>query len=537
MARQATVPVQYDRTKRRDEAVSMTSGRAGVVLPVDYIPLLRGDSSSGQVAVDVSLAEMPKPLLNGVQVNVQAWFVPKTADPRFRSYDDFQAMWNGTSVTALGRADEAGPAFSFGAGSSGAKVENAPIMHSLGVHEQGQWNAEIVNSYVLIHNFRLASHSSKLDRRKYWTEDAVEAKSLARAFWPSGPFSQVVPDYERALVVGSLDLDVTAGQIPVSISEIGSGHIVSLFDGDEVQRKLFASATQNLQTANEEVTASEMFAEMAGQSVSVSLADIDKARETQAFAKLRTAYAGNDTSGFADDDAIVADLMSGFRVPERDLYRPWLLDSRRTLVGLTERPATDGANLDKSVTIGRAGVSLSLNVPLQDVGGVILVIVEVLPERLFERQGDDWVRAMNPSDFPDALRDVQRVEPVDLVQNRRVDARHSVPDGLFGFEPMNAKWNRRFTRLGGEFYQDDPLAPNTSARSAIWQAEVVDPTFSEDHFLAPDPFPHDVFSDTLADAFEVVTRHSVVISGLTQIGDVLREDNAEFTETDTEGSV
>jgi hypothetical protein len=43
--------------------------------------------------------------------------------------------------------------------------------------------------------------------------------------------------------------------------------------------------------------------------------------------------------------------------------------------------------------------------------------------------------------------------------------------------------------------------------------------------------PKYVFSDTVAPAFEFVARHDLRIRGLTQIGDVLAEDNAEYQET------
>jgi len=93
---------------------------------------------------------------------------------------------------------------------------------------------------------------------------------------------------------------------------------------------------------------------------------------------------------------------------------------------------------------------------------------------------------------------------------------------------MNDKWNRQATRLGGVFFQPTPGAPVTEQRSAIWQADIVNPTFSNDHFLAPENFPHYVFSDTLAPAFEIAGRHTCTIVGLTQIGDVLSENNDDY---------
>jgi len=56
----------------------------------------------------------------------------------------------------------------------------------------------------------------------------------------------------------------------------------------------------------------------------------------------------------------------------------------------------------------------------------------------------------------------------------------------------------------------------------------VNPTYSADHFLVPSPFPHDVFADANGPAAEVLVRRSASINGLTQIGDVLAENNADY---------
>ena len=93
---------------------------------------------------------------------------------------------------------------------------------------------------------------------------------------------------------------------------------------------------------------------------------------------------------------------------------------------------------------------------------------------------------------------------------------------------MNDRWNRDFTRLGGDFFMATPGGGWTENRSNIWQTEIVDPVFTDLHYLAPAPFPHSVFADADADAFEVVCRHLVTIAGLTQIGDVLAEDNDDY---------
>lgn len=529
MARQASTPVQFERSTRVDSTILMTSGEAGVVQLVAQIPLLRGDSASGSLGIDVDLAEMPRPTLNAVNANVQAWFVPKTAHPKFAGYDEFMNSYQGEQIRALGQPDRDAPNF-FDVIPK-ADVENSEMYKSLGLHVPDDVNGDLIDAFVSVYNFRLAAHTSRLPLRAYAIEDIAEATSFPPAFFPSGRREHIVPDYERALVVGSLDLDVLEGR--VNIANFARAPDVGPQDQDA--RIAWDSENIYLRNATSQdivqigvAPGETLFGTLGGQTITTTLADIDKARTTQAFAQLRTAYAGNDTTGFSNDDAIVAELMQGFRVPEAEFKRPWLLDSKRVTFGMVERHATDGGSLDESVSQGRASATLSLNVPVTDVGGYIIVTLEVLPERIDEAASDESLHITKVSQLPDALRDVQRPEPVDYVTARRIDARHTNPDSFYGHEPMNNVWNRDNTRLGGVFYQSDPANPFKEQRSALWLANVVDPELTRDHWLAPTPFPKYVFSYQDVPAFECVVRHSVSVAGLTQMGDVLAENNDDY---------
>jgi len=545
MARQSQSPVTFGNTVRPETGITMSSGRAGVVVPVTFFPLFPGDSASGRVAIDIELAEMPRPLLNGVSANFQAWVYPKEAHPKFAGTDEVMHAFTGEPIKGLGFADRTPPPFfDVLTGTPKTTAAASDLFVTLGLHipTGSDINADLVDAFVQIYNFRLAAHSSRLERRKYAVEDIAEACALPPAFWPTGRFSTVVPDYERALVIGSMDLDVAAGLLPIdgfglrSGSPSVAGETIRESDGS-VSTGVTAIAGANIYSAagfamRTRGTAPnifpDLFANMAGQQVVSSLAAIDKARVTQAFAKLRAAYAGNDTTGFDNDDALVAMLMQGLEVPADQYKRPWLLDSKRVPVGFAERFATDAANLDQSVTQGRAAATLSLNVPKLNYGGMVVVTVEVLPEQIHERQSDEFLLTTTVAGLPNALRDVQRTEPVDVVLNRRIDAKHTTPGGTYGYEPMNHRWRREATRLGGAFYQATPGAAWTEQRSAIWQTEIVNPVFDANHYLAPVDFPHDVFSDTLADAFEFVARHQVAVSGLTQMGDILVENSDDY---------
>lgn len=543
MARQSSKPVDFNKSVRGDTTTLMSSGRAGQVVPAGYIPLLPGDSCSGAVAIDVQLREMPRPALNAVSANMQAWFVPKSAFPQFAGRDELRHAMTGATIKALGSADRAPPPyFNVLTGAERDIFKASALAKTLGLHFANYAiNSDLIDAISLIWNFRAAAISSRIARRVYSQENLADACALRRAFWPSNQFGHVVPDYERALVVGSLDLDVIAGRLPVT--GIGFEPTANVY-GSKTVRETGNTASTTVANARWtggqsdgnkvfiEATAAgfpEIMAEMAGQTIGATLADIDNARTAQAFGKLRTAYSGNDATGFDNDSSIVALLMQGIEVEPDEFKRPWLLDSKRVPVGFAQRFATDSANLEDSVTTGRASATLSLNVPTQDVGGIIVFTIEVLPERLHERMTDEFWHCTTFDHLPNALRDVQRVEPVDMVLKRRVDAMHTDPGGLYGHEPMNKKWDRNQTRLGGDYWQGTPGAAWTEKRSAIWYVDSVDPVLNESHYLAPVAFPHTVFAVTSGPAFDFVARHSVRIAGLTQIGDPLAENNNDYT--------
>lgn len=543
--RQTQTPMPFNRTRRMDNASVLTSGDAGVIIPVSIAPLLRGDSASGRIMVSMELAEMPKPLENAVIGRAQSWFVPRPALPHFSGLDEYTHSFHGKNITQLGAAGRTPPSLYDTVGTAAiAAAQSSEFFTALGLSLVASTaiNTDYIDGYNLICNFRRASYSSKATRYDYYQENATTALELKPAFWPRNRMHNIVPDYEQALVKGSLDLDVLAGSIPVTgigtrrttatgsatgVRETGGGsanYTDTVSDAD-VNMKLSADGASGFP---------EIYAQMADQTVGVSLADIDKARTTQAFAKAQAAMAGNNYSGFNNDDVIIAELMQGYTVPEELFNRPWLLDNKTVVFGMQERHATDAANLDDSVTVGRATVSLSINVPKAEYGGTIITTVEVMPERLYERQSDEYLYCTTVDELPNALRDLQRTEPVDIVPNRRLDTAHTTPSGTFGYEPMNAKWQREFTRLGGEFRQLTPGTPSTVARTAIWQPDIVDPLFTTDHYECPHPFPHDVFSVPANDVVNISVIQQLTIVGHTQFGDDLVEDNGEFLAIEAE---
>lgn len=542
--RQSMAPVEFNKTTRVDTGNIRTSGRAGVVVPVGFLPVLPGDSVGGSVGMDIRLAEMPRPLDVGVYAKAQAWFWPKSADPRFSGRDELLAAKAGNQITALGQTTRnPAPYFQMLSGAATLTAAGSEFFKTLGIHLRPNVpiNTDLIDAFCVVYNFRLASISDalKTERMPYAMQDIAGATKLPPAPWPNNDFMGVVADYERALVVGALDLDVLAGSLPVTgwapvATATNNSGPVTVKKANGTTETWAHATNSNSSGGNSNygrLTAAltpDLRAELTGQKLAVTLADIDKARTAQAFAKLRNAYAGTEFTGYDNDDTIVSLLMRGIAVPPDEFKRPWLLDSQTVAVNYTERMATDGPNLDDSVTTGYTSIRLATNVPKQDVGGVIIYTVEVLPERLHERMGDDFFHYSSFDQLPNPLRDVQRVEPVDQVRNYHVDAKHTTPDGVYGYRPMNDHWNRRFTRLGGVFFEAVPGADIVESRMGVWQSDIVNPVFDETHYLAPVPFPHSVFADTLAPAFELVARHVASITGLTQIGDILLENNDDY---------
>lgn len=540
MARQSTTPISFPRTRRMDRGALRTSGRAGQMQIAAYMPLLRGDSAAGRFTGQFKLSHMPKPIMNRVMLNMQVWFVSHLCHPRFASANELMHSYQEKQIISLGEAPRNPPRYfnTYGP-TERAIIKGSDHFKHLGLHDnQNTLNDELLDIYSLIYNFRLAAHSTKLARRQYFQENPAQAAKFSPAFWVENRFTRVVPDYDKDLVMGAMSLDVAAGQLPVKgIRRVGTGTVDGAANGLFNSTNAGNATTRIGNTTNWlefdiRGATDAIYAEMMGTTIISTLRDIDTARQTQAYAKVRRALAGNNPSGYDADLVIMAELMQGF-TPMTNLERPVLIDHKVVPFSLHERPATDGPNLEMSTSDGVAQVDLSINVPETDTGGMIMVTYEVVPERIYERQRDPYFNKTAPGDLPNALRDVLRPEPIDTVVNSRLDANHSTPAGLYGYEPMNDQWNREFTRLGGQFFSDTGTEW-TEARSSLWLAGVSNPVYSRDHFLVPENMDHSVFSKTDGPAYEAAFQHDLLVTGITQFGDILAENNGEFAAIEEE---
>lgn len=514
-------PVSFARTLRPDVIRTVTSANAGYAVPVLVSPLLREDGlETTRVQVTSYMAETVDMLLNTVYCTFSAYFVPKLAADRFQgSLDLLNRAYTNTPdsegndppgwIKNAPFADETTP------------TEANAFYKTLGLHSPDvgdMVNSDYIEAYLKIFEFRCRQRSEALWQS---VEDEYSFKSgysgLTPAFFDSPQMGIVKPSFDQEMLDGEVPLDIVQGQqMPIKSKSVGENTFyympgIPLADGippdDGNGFKEWAGG---------------IFAELDAQGITVSVANIDLARETAAWAKVRNQY-----SGISDDD-LVDLLMSGVRVPSQHMVKPMLLDRQKVPFGMTQRFASDAENLDVSATRGVAGASLTLRLPPMNTGGTVVVIAEVVPEQFWERSADMHFLNNNNARRPDRLLDQLDPQAVEVVENSFADVAHTDPNGVFGYAPLNHAYVRRRFNLGGKFHKSDPNAPWKEDRNRIWGSEPVDPTLSKEFYLATD-LPREIFmAGSTEDNFEFSCAADMRISGLTYIGPMLREATDDY---------
>lgn len=516
-----STPIPTQRSLRTDRGRVLTSADAGKILPLKYIPMLREDSvQRGRVRVDVLMQETAELLMNGVRVDVMAHYVPMLAFDRFNgSMEELNRSYQGQvgiagSVVPYFNTETSAAALDTTAGAA------ATFLQTMGIHTQASTlNTTVRDAYNVIVNHRRKARSASLPLRleNDWT--------LAEAFW-SLDNNHIVPDFDQKLIDGEVSLAGLTFQAPVkstyAYSQAANHHKYAGLATDTLSTNL-AYAPEAIGSTIERDgnywLFNDIFAELQqGGNATMSLADIEQARKTAAFAKLRSMYDG------IEDDHIIDLLMEGIRVPEETMKQPILLARGSTMLGYQQRYATDAANLDQSVTNGYATIDLNLRTPAMNTGGVILITAEIVPEQMWERKKDYYLYETNPDNLPNYLRDVLDPEQVEVVKNDHLDVNHSTPNGTFGYAPLNHAWNRDMVNVGGKYYRPANDA-FTEDRAKIWTVETIDPTLSADFYLVSG-LHKKVFADTVADSFEITCLSDMQISGNTVFGQRLLEADA-----------
>lgn len=524
--RTATQPIATPRTIRKHTARGITSLPAGKMVPIAAVPILREDAvRSGRLSFSFESMETAEILMNAIMVDVKAYLVP------FLAFDRFDG-----SMDRLNRAYEGQPPMDgqpvvpfIETAAFGAHNANK-VYQYLGLHGRTTQlvNTAYLEAYNQIWNFRAKNRSPDLALRTRLASD------LAPAFWSHDMFKHIVPDFDQAVIDGEVPLNVTASRMPVhGLGFTGSpavaANVANVRDASGSTVTYPAAKTNlgaievamRMTSETSATTYPDVWAEMQANGITVSLSNIEMAKKTQAFAALRQQYNGHS------DEWIINLLMDGISVPEQAFKQPMLLAEKRTIFGMSKRYASDGANLTESVVNGATFLDMSIQVPRIPTGGVIMVVAEITPEQLFERQLDTFLGVQSVNDLPQYLRDTLDPEKVEIVRNEQIDVDHATPNATFGYRPLNAGWNYDSPRIGGRFYRPEVDAGFDEDRQRLWAVETANPTLSTDFYLCTNIHTKP-FVVTNQDPFEVVTQGDFFIEGNTVFGGALVEATDDY---------
>ncbi|KIV61445.1 hypothetical protein SZ54_4717 [Rhizobium sp. UR51a] len=475
------------------------------------------------------MMETAEVLMNAVNVRVMAYFVPMLALDRFNgSMDQLNLSYEGKPPLEGELVVPFIEQVAFGAHGSN------DIYRYLGLHGRADQmvNSSYVEAYNQIWNFRAKNRSPDLTLRGRLDS------GLAPAFWSHERFAHIVPDFDQAVIDGEVPLNVVDSKMPVKGLRVGSNGGPGVLAGRDSMNDTTPVNGWAVKDANNPTGAAlthaiiqsqaapgggfmpDVWAELQQNGITVSLSNIEMARKTQAFAKLRQQYNMHD-------DHIINLLMDAISIPDQAFKQPMLLADRKTIFGMSKRYASDAGNLTESVVNGMTGLDMSIQLPRINTGGIIMVVAEITPDQLFERQEDPWLNSLTVDDLPQYLRDTLDPEKVDVVKNSRIDTSHATPNATFGYEPLNGRWNIDTPRVGGRFYRPTVNTGFDEDRQRIWAVETINPTLSTDFYLCTNMHTKP-FVVTNQDPFEVVTQGDVFIEGNTVFGGHLIEATDDY---------
>lgn len=535
-------PISLQRSRRTLDLRGLTSVPAGKMVPIAAFPLLREDAlGATNIYFGWEMMETAEIVVNPINVRVMAYLVPHLALDRFYGMDDLNRSYMKQPPKPSGAAVNFFETQAFNAGLTGTDVTAGlnSVYKYLGIHgkDTDQVNTAYLEAYNQIWNFRAKNRSPDLTLRSRL------ATHLAPAFWYHEQFAMVVPDFQQAIIDGEVALNVVQAKLPVSglgfspgpaptasatgspwYDSTGTPIGVGVPRANIVDNGATGVAIQMRTQTTGAVGASnipQVFAEMAENGITVSLSNIEMARKTQAFALLRQQY------NQLPEEWIIDMLMNGIEIPDQAMMQPILLGQKTALFGMQKRYASDSGALTESVVNGLTELSMTIGTPKINTGGVVMIVAEVTPEQLWERQRDMYFFCSDQETLPEYLRDTLDPEKVEVVLNKHIDASHSVPDGVFGYAPLNWRWAQMPPRVGGKFYKRDASTTFDEVRQRIWAVETVDPTLSTSFYVCTNMHTKP-FVDTVSDSFEVTTRGAVSITGNTVFGPALIEGSGDY---------
>lgn len=524
LVRTNTRPLNVPRSLRGHAFNTLTTLPAGKAVPIGMAPLLRQDAAvRGNVRCSFEMHETAELLMNAVNVNVMAYLVPWLAFERFVSLDEFNKSYKGVPYKDGDAVIDFIEVEAFGA------HESNEIYTYMGAHADPAQDVNTMyqEAYNAVFNYRAKNRSPDLTLR------AADDTTLAPAFWLHDGFKHIVPDFDQAKIDGEIALNVVNSDLLVKGIGVKAG--ASFTDGALTGIKETGGTTRDYANTEDSAAGNKfifeedpanpgyplILAEMQANGITISLANIELAKKTQAFARMREQYTG------LSEDHIIDLLMQGIEVPEQAWQQPMLLAQQKTIFGMSKRYSTSSGALDETAVNGATFVDLSIRTPVVPTGGVIVIIAEITPEQLFERQKDPFLFAQTVAEFPDSLRDELDPEKVDVIANNFVDTDHSTPNDTFGYGPLNFMWDYKQPRIGGEFYRPEVDASFDEKRQRIWAVETANPTLSTDFYLCTNMHTKP-FADTVQDPFEVVMRGGLIIEGNTVFGHKLIEASNDY---------
>ncbi len=532
------VPVSFQRTRRMSKGRVLTSGDAGKILPIKADPILREEGFSGNVNVSVEMMETSEKPVNAIVAKACTYFVPYLAFDQFngsidelnRSYSKENGIagspvsffeknkyYNGSAVVTDSTPTD------MDSGDNG----RATFYGTMGLHHGvADMNNSYVQAYNAIVNHRRKARSTSLAVRNEFEHD------LAEAFWPNEGNSHIMADFDQKLIDGEVALNALTFKAPLRSTAMSVG--TTFLAGDESTTgasTMYSPAESDVnkfqlsstQVAPDGSTGGWVFdrlwAEITeGGGAKMSLADIEQARKTAAFAKIRAAYDG------IDDEYIIDLLMQGITVPTEVMKQPMLIGSQTGMFGFSQRFATDSGNLDDTATNGFVSLGYRVRAPRTSIGGIVMTCLEIAPERVWERKKDYFLYTTDTDNLPNALRDSLDPEKVAVVKKNHLDVNHSAPDATLGYAPLNHEYNRDQINVGGKFYRPANDA-YTEVRSRIWTNETTDPSLSTDFYLCTN-LHKKIFADQVSDSFEITAVSDLTVDTNVVFGDRLIEADA-----------
>ena len=518
------MPVAFQRTKRSSKGRVLTSGDAGKILPLKADPVLREESFSGNVNVSVEMMETSEKPVNAIVAKAMTYFVPYLAFDQFngsidelnRSYSkengiagsqvDFfekNKYYNGSSVVTDSTPTD------MDTGDNG----RAQFYGTMGIHHgAADMNNSYVQAYNAIVNHRRKARSTSLATRNEFEHD------LAEAFWPNSGNSHIMADFDQKLIDGEVSLNGLTFKAPI-ISEHASADGSFSYPVSDDNSQPAATTQPDGTAVSTPYLFDDIWAELSsGGNATMSLADIEQARKTAAFAKLRAAYDG------IDDEYIIDLLMQGITVPLEMMKQPMLLGQQTGMFAFAQRYATDSGNLDDTATNGFVQLGYRVRAPRTSVGGIVMTTLEIAPEQLWERKKDYFLYTTDTDNLPNALRDSLDPEKISVIKKNHLDVNHSTPDATLGYAPLNHEYNRDDIRVGGKFYRPSNDA-YTEVRSRIWTNETSDPSLNTDFYLCTN-LHKKIFADQVSDSFEITAVSDLTVDTNVVFGDRLIEADA-----------